>query len=131
MILKTAMATFAIIVTGLPAEAQYVRTESAKGQPDKKVVEIDPRMFYPAHVMIEVESFDSATGLYHIKRPTYPNANSIYAKPENLALAITSLNIKDLNRKPNSIVGSQFSTDKPLLVIDKNDPLQGKNAKTK
>jgi hypothetical protein len=82
----------------------------------------DPRMFYPAHIMIQIESYDAKTGYYHIKRPIYPNANSIYATPENLAKAISSLDIKALQQRPQSIVGNEYSTDKDLLIHDTNDP---------
>jgi hypothetical protein len=120
---------FALVLLLLTLVSQFAHSETkkntaTKSQPMPEPTKIDDRMFYPAKVLVQVDAYVPERGLYHISRPEYPNVKSIFTTPKDLATAITSIDLKALLKKPTSVVGNEYSTDKDLLIIDDNNPFK-------
>jgi len=87
---------------------------------------IDPNVYVLAHNMIDIESYDAKTHIFHIKRKGYPTANELFATGANLAKAVPTI-AKVIRDNPESIVGRIFSTDVDLrLVAPKSVPSKKK-----
>jgi len=78
---------------------------------------LDEKPFIAAKNIVEVENYEAKAKIYHLKRQQFPDANGLFATPENLVAAIKTLDLAALKKKPNSIVGGQYMTDNDLLIL--------------
>jgi hypothetical protein len=71
---------------------------------------------------IEFTSYDKESNTFKVVWADYPNMGKtqLFATPESVVKAITSLNLKIIKAKPNSILGTIYSVDKDLVLIAPN-----------
>lgn len=95
--------------------ALALSVSSAFAETSKKDVDPVYRPVIHAKRQIEVVGYDAAKKLFHITWHRIPAEQSrLYATPANLAKAVRSLSLTELQKKPTSIIGNVYSTDEAL-----------------
>lgn len=77
--------------------------------------------YYAAGTMIELKSYDPNNKTYEITYLKYKHQGPFYATIEEVAQAISVLNIDRLERHPKDIVTNQYVLDKDLKLLAPSD----------
>jgi len=66
---------------------------------------------------ITIDSWDPETKTFEVTYLEYPAQGPLITTPEHLAKAIKALNLERIKRDPKSIVETQFTTDKDMVLL--------------
>lgn len=67
--------------------------------------------------MIEIKSYDVDSRAYEILAVDFPGEGESYVTPEGLKKGVRSIDLKTILKKPQSIVGNQYKTDRNLPTL--------------
>lgn len=103
-------------------------TEPPSNKEDDTLV-VDDITLYPGD-MIAVDTYDASSRTYHLTYVKDPTAGPLNVALEDLAKAVTTLDLKKMTEKPNSILDHQYKLDTRLHLMFP-DELEERRAKFK